>query len=433
MTMPFFSIVIPTFNRSDLFPYAVRSVLKQTFEDFEIIISDNCSADDTPQVAKQFEDARFRYIRTPRHFTIADNWDFARSHALGKLIFMLSDDDALLPAALERFADESRDHDADFLFCKPAYYRDLGYPGPDRNSVDCPAFSGASRDVKAEEFIRPLFLFRKAFDMHPSAFVFAKTIADWVVTRTGRFFWTNGVEYSAWPIAATFARKIVHIDVPLVIVGRTAKSWGSNIALCNPGKERIQEFIKDVDHERKHAPLNNFTMCNLTAEGMLTARSLFPKEFESYEFDELQYLRRTLAELRKRKALGVDVSTEMEDLRHYAAKYPGFTQEFGDHQLNGKKRLAKQLRTAIGDLGARTLRRRLRTSQLARRLEQGGVRSGFYAAGEDFGFSNVLECAEFLSRYILSTDNQAESNIRFRADATHTNASGRSANFGPQR
>ena len=98
MKTPFFSIVIPTFNRSDLFPYAVRSILNQTFEDFEIIISDNCSADDTPDVARQFTDPRFKYVRTPHHFTIADSWEFARSHAIGKLIFMLSDDDALLPA-----------------------------------------------------------------------------------------------------------------------------------------------------------------------------------------------------------------------------------------------------------------------------------------------------------------------------------------------
>jgi hypothetical protein len=314
----------------------------------------------------------------------------------------------LLPAALERFANEFGHHDADFLFCKPAYYRDLGYPGADRNSVDCPSFSGASRVVQAEEFIRPLFSFGAAFDMHPSAFAFAKTIADWIVTRTGRFFWTNGVEYSAWPIAATFAKKIAYIDSPLVIVGRTAKSWGSNIRLCNPGKERIQEFIKDVDHERKHAPLNNFTMCNLMAEGMLTAKSLFPKEFENYEFDELQYLRRTLAELRKRKALGVDVSTEMDDLRCYAAKYPGFAQEFDGQQLNGKERLARRLRVAIGDFGARTLRRGLKASQLARRLQRGAVHTGFYASGKDFGFSNVLECAEFLSRYISSTGNMTQ-------------------------
>ena len=160
--MPFFSIVIPTFNRSDLFPYAVQSVLDQTFADFEIIVSDNCSGDDTAQVARQFRDRRFKYVKTPRHFTIADNWEFARSHAVGKLIFMLSDDDALLPAALERFAYEARNNEADFLFCKPAYYRDLGYPGPDRNSVNCPSFSGTSANVQADEFIRPLFLFRQS-------------------------------------------------------------------------------------------------------------------------------------------------------------------------------------------------------------------------------------------------------------------------------
>ncbi len=396
--MPFFSIVIPTFNRSDLFPYAVRSILNQTFEDFEIIISDNCSADDTPDVARQFTDPRIKYVRTPQHFTIADSWEFSRSHAAGKLIFMLSDDDALLPAALDQFAYESKFHNADFLFCNPAWYRDLSYPGPDRNSVDCPHFSGASRVVQAEEFIGPLFLFRQKFDMHPSAFAFAKTIADLVVTRTGRFFWTNGVEYSAWPIAATFAKKMVYIDAPLVVVGRTGKSWGSNIALCNPGKERIQQLIDDVDHERKHAPLNNFTMCNLMAEGMLTAKSLFPEEFQGYELDELEYLRKTLAELRRRQALDVDVSTEMDDLTRYAAKYPGFDSTILPARSPTGERLARRLRSTIGDLGARAVRRRLQASQLARRLERGPVQSGFYAYGEDFGFFDVLGCAEFLTR-----------------------------------
>ena len=411
IAMPFFSIVIPTFNRSDLFPYAVQSVLDQTFADFEIIVSDNCSGDDTAQVARQFRDRRFKYVKTPRHFTIADNWEFARSHAVGKLIFMLSDDDALLPAALERFAYEARNNEADFLFCKPAYYRDLGYPGPDRNSVNCPSFSGTSANVQADEFIRPLFLFRKAFDMHPSAFTFAKTIADLVVARTGRFFWTNGVEYSAWPIAATFAKTIVHIDTPLVIVGRTAKSWGSNMALCNPGKERIHEFVKDVDHKRKHAPLNNFTMCNLMAEGMLTAKSLFPKEFESYEFDERQYLRKTWGELKRRAALGVDVSTEMDDLRTYAAKCPGFAQELDALQLNGlsdgTERVVRRLRAAIGNLGVRRLRQQIRASQLARRLEVGAIGSGFYASGDHFGFADVLGCAKFLQRAIDNCNSKA--------------------------
>src|SRR5512142_2108929 len=232
MATPCFSVVIPTFNRSDLFPYAVQSILRQTFQDFEIILSDNCSGDDTPEVARQFADSRVRYVRTPRHFVIADAWEFARKQASGNMIMMLSDDDALLSSALQRFNDEARSYGADFLFSIRAEYRDSSAPGPDRNTVDCPPFSGAARAVSAAEFIGPLFRFRQKFDMHPSAFMFAKKIADFVAARTGRFFWTNGVEYSAWPIAATFAKRIVYIDAPLVILGRTGKSWGTNIALC---------------------------------------------------------------------------------------------------------------------------------------------------------------------------------------------------------
>ena len=140
MKTPFFSIVIPTFNRSDLFPYAVRSILNQTFEDFEIVISDNCSDDDTPETAKQFTDPRVRYVRTPRHFTIADSWEFARSHAKGKLIFMLSDDDALVGSALEQFQQQSERYDADFVFSRVVGYYDQSCPGTDRNRVTCPDF-----------------------------------------------------------------------------------------------------------------------------------------------------------------------------------------------------------------------------------------------------------------------------------------------------
>jgi glycosyltransferase involved in cell wall biosynthesis len=401
MTTPAFSIVIPTFDRSDLFPYAVKSILRQSFRDFEIIVSDNCSEDDTAEVARQFTDPRVRYVRTPRHFVIADAWEFARRHATGRLIMMLSDDDALLGGALARFHEESQRYDADFLFCRPATYRDSSFLGTERNSVHCPAFTGMSRLVDVDEFIRPLFLFRHKFDMHPSAFMFAKEIADTVERRTGRFFWTNGVEYSAWPIAATFTKCIAYIDVPLVILGRTAKSWGTNIALCNPGKERIKAFIDDVDHRRNHAPLSNFTMCNLIAEGMLTAKDLFPDKFEMYEFDEAHYLRRTMAELRQRERIGVDVSAEIEELLRYAAKYPSLMEEFTAKEPRKENHVGQQLLSSVASkMGARTLQHWLERRRRARKIRNGNVCCGFQASGGDFGFDNILDCAGFLTRIL---------------------------------
>ena len=106
--------------------------LNQTFEDFEIIISDNCSEDDTPETAKQFTDPRVRYVRTPRHYTIPDSWEFARSFAKGKLIIMLSDDDALVDSALEHFQQQAERYDADFVFSRVVEYYDQSFPGTDR-------------------------------------------------------------------------------------------------------------------------------------------------------------------------------------------------------------------------------------------------------------------------------------------------------------
>ena len=265
MTSPLFSIVIPTYNRSDLVQGAVRSVLGQTFDDFEVVVSDNCSQDDTREVIEGFQDPRVRYVRTPSHGVIGDSWEFARSQARGTLIMMLSDDDAMLPNALAHFA-ESTIATRRFPVLQS---RRIGIAPsrPERNTVNCRAFSGGTRVVSTAEFVGPLLAFRPKFDMHPSAFMFSAAVADKVVQRSGRFFRTNGVEYFAWPLAAVFSKSIVYIDLPLVILGRTAKSWGSTIVLSNPGKEAIQKMIADVAHARDWIPLTNFTLINLMAEG----------------------------------------------------------------------------------------------------------------------------------------------------------------------
>jgi hypothetical protein len=310
---------------------------------------------------------------------------------------MLSDDDALVPNALARFADEHRRHGADFLFCNLAEYRDRSFPGPQQNTVSCRAFSGTTRLVSTDEFVRPLFAFRPKFDMHPSAFMFAASVADRVVQRSGRFFRTNGVEYFAWPLAAVFSRSIVYLDLPMVILGRTAKSWGSAIVLTNPGKERIQKLIADVAQARDWIPLTNFTLCNLMAEGMLLALQMFPDELGAFSFDEQQYLRSTMNELRRRQAMGVDVGREMDELRAYAKKYRPLAAEFEALPTNGLgndsaiRKFARALRLNL-------ISRRLDALKEARKINRGDVKSGFLASGGAFGFNDAQGCATFVSR-----------------------------------
>ena len=68
----------------------------------------------------------------------------------------------------------------------------------------------------------------------------------------------------------------MNIDAPLVVVGRTSKSWGTNMVLMNPGKGKVDNFLSDAHTERRYTPLTNFTFNNLAIEGLLTAAAAFP-------------------------------------------------------------------------------------------------------------------------------------------------------------
>src|SRR5436309_9290227 len=93
-TSPFFSVVLTTRNRAALLPFAVRSILAQSYGDFEIIISDNFSSDNTPEVAQSFGESRISYVRTRESLSMSESYSFALSHARGQYVTFLSDDDA---------------------------------------------------------------------------------------------------------------------------------------------------------------------------------------------------------------------------------------------------------------------------------------------------------------------------------------------------
>jgi glycosyltransferase involved in cell wall biosynthesis len=93
MKRPAVSVVIPTYNRSWGLRRAMESVLWQTFADFELIVVDDASADDTPVVAWSFDDDRVRYHRQAANVGVARNWGTGLSLAQGELIAILMDDD----------------------------------------------------------------------------------------------------------------------------------------------------------------------------------------------------------------------------------------------------------------------------------------------------------------------------------------------------
>lgn len=99
---PNVSICIPTYNRADILPYAVNSVLNQTYSDFELLICDDASPDRTAEVVSQWSDQRIRYIRHPQNIKRSRNMRSGYEAARGQYFIKFDDDDALTPTFLEK-------------------------------------------------------------------------------------------------------------------------------------------------------------------------------------------------------------------------------------------------------------------------------------------------------------------------------------------
>jgi len=99
--MPFFSVVIPTYNRASVIGRAIGSVLSQTCQDFEVIVVDDGSSDDTAAMVAAFADPRIRYIRQDNRGGGAAR-NAGIDAAIGRFVAPLDSDDEFLPQHLER-------------------------------------------------------------------------------------------------------------------------------------------------------------------------------------------------------------------------------------------------------------------------------------------------------------------------------------------
>jgi glycosyltransferase involved in cell wall biosynthesis len=101
---PKVSVLIPTFNYARYLPEAIESVLNQTFTDFELIVVDNASSDNTDEViAGYLQDPRISYHKNATNIGLAGNWNRCLELATGDYIKFLCADDKFHPEMLMKF------------------------------------------------------------------------------------------------------------------------------------------------------------------------------------------------------------------------------------------------------------------------------------------------------------------------------------------
>lgn len=123
------SVLILTYNSSDTLVETLDSVDSQTYSNIEIIISDDCSTDDTVSIAQDWIEKSgtvktVKIVSTASNCGIAGNCNNALNASSGRYIKLLAGDDCLLPNAIEMFYEEIQKHDQDVVLQSKVIFMD---------------------------------------------------------------------------------------------------------------------------------------------------------------------------------------------------------------------------------------------------------------------------------------------------------------------
>lgn len=98
------SICLLTYNHDHLIAKVIDSIIKQTFKDYELIISDDCSKDNTWEIITDYaKNGNIKAVRTPENLGMAGNTNYSASFAQGKYLAILHDDDLIAEDLLEKW------------------------------------------------------------------------------------------------------------------------------------------------------------------------------------------------------------------------------------------------------------------------------------------------------------------------------------------
>ena len=95
MHPPKISVILPTFNREHVINSTIKNILSQSFNNFELIVVNDCSTDQTEQIIEKYQkkDARIVYVKNKKNFGCSESRNIGLTHAQAEIIAFMDDDD----------------------------------------------------------------------------------------------------------------------------------------------------------------------------------------------------------------------------------------------------------------------------------------------------------------------------------------------------
>ena len=316
--VPFFSVLIPTKNRSHIVGFAIQSVLEQSFGDFEIIVSDNDDSETlTRDVVAEFSDPRLKYYRTSGNLSMHDNWEFALSKSAGHYVTVLEDKQAFYSNALELICKCASGEDARVITWLDDYLSDVY-----NKSVFGKRYGeNVVCKISSEEILQ-------GFVENPNSWVklprlinscVRRDVIDFVEQKTPlmRFFIEAAPDICAAFIQLNYVDYIVHIDSPLSVWGASSLSNAYRVRAKLKGHQRFFKELSKEDICYNHVPIKSkYILSNGIINEYLKLRELLGGRLR-FTVSPRAYIIVCFRDIIGTFAMGVDATAELRLWKEY--------------------------------------------------------------------------------------------------------------------
>jgi glycosyltransferase involved in cell wall biosynthesis len=287
-TYPLFTVIIPQKNRAEYLEATIRTCMIQDYPNLQIVVSDDCSDDNSVAVANKLADidSRVKVFAHHNHLGMHDNFEFALNQATEGYVIALGGDDGLTPGCIWKMYNILRESGKQLLTWIPASFY---YPEINSNEDDCLLIVRRKRAhyriLKSKDFLQKISsTFRYQIDECPMFYVKGVASVDLVNrvkqrTKDHCFYYCPTPDgYSGVVLAGEVDEYVMSYE-PLSIMGTTSKSQGKNYRR-NDERSRFesQQFFNDSIRRTMHQDLDSQPyspiVTLMTADYLLTAKDL---------------------------------------------------------------------------------------------------------------------------------------------------------------
>ncbi len=324
---PRFSIVLPTRNRAHLLRHALQSALAQTYDDFEIVVSNNDSSDDTERVTQSFNDARVRYFRTSETLPMSRNWEFALSHTRGEYVTYLCDDDAIVPSLLARLAALLDESDRDVIYWNSvAYFHESWFERRKRNHLMIAPLVNHVTIEESRTVLRDVFQlqhYQRDFPKMLNSCI-SRQLIDEVMRKNGQFFQISCPDYSTITTVSALTREMTYLHTPLMLAGVGSESIGAanRRRMTSDASKQFWGEHTAENAIRWEAPLKQASVTNAIADTILRTKGKLGDSARHVNLNLPIYFVLCRSEIEDERRLGGDVSELMRAWQEALQRQP---------------------------------------------------------------------------------------------------------------